>query len=177
MSNDAQGEPRAWPAEGARPPGSSSDRVLSRSRLDAADQGIVALLQTNGRATYTELARHVGLSESSVRKRVNDLRRNEVIDIVAVTDPLQLGFSHEAMLAVHSVTNPDELADQLAAIGEVDFVVLVAGRYSLLLEVVASSDDEFVELIQHIRALASPARVDVLPYLLTRKQDYAWGVR
>jgi Lrp/AsnC family transcriptional regulator for asnA, asnC and gidA len=151
--------------------------MLTSSRVDSADKRIISLLQTNGRASYSDLARHVGLSEASVRKRVHELRRKEVIQIVAVTDPLQLGFSHEALLAVHAVSNPQSLADELAALEEVDFVVLVAGRYSILLEAVATDDEEFVDLIQRIRRLASPARVDVLPYLMTRKQDYAWGVR
>jgi len=151
--------------------------VRNSARLDATDKQLISLLQANGRATYTDLARQVGLSEASVRKRVNDLRSHDVIQIVAVTDPLQLGFGHEALLAVHPTEDPESLADQLAAIEEVDFLVLVAGRYSILLEAVAADDDEFVELIQRIRRLASPARVDILPYLLTRKQDYAWGVR
>jgi Lrp/AsnC family transcriptional regulator, regulator for asnA, asnC and gidA len=152
-------------------------RTAFRFGLDEADKRIIALLQENGRATYTELAGKVGLSEASVRKRVQELRRNNVIQIVAVTDPLQLGFSHEGMLAIHSVHDPQSLAEELAAIDEVNFVVLVAGRYSILLEAVATDDEEFLLLIQRVRALASPARVDVLPYLLTRKQDYAWGVR
>lgn len=145
--------------------------------LDQADKRIVALLQDNGRTSYTELAPQVGLSEASVRKRVHELRRQRVIQIVAVTDPLQLGFSHEGMLAVHSVDDPEGLAEKLAEIEEVNFVVLVAGRYSVLCEAVATDDEEFLALIQRVRMLASPARVDVMPYLMTRKQDYAWGVR
>lgn len=154
-----------------------SSEPRGQLRLDAADKQIIALLQDNGRATYTELAGKVGLSEASVRKRVQDLRREQVIQIVAVTDPLQLGFSHEGMLAVHSVADPEGLADLLSDIEEVNFVVLVAGRYSILLEAVATDDNAFVNVIQRIRQLAHPARVDVLPYLMTRKQDYAWGVR
>jgi Lrp/AsnC family transcriptional regulator, regulator for asnA, asnC and gidA len=154
-----------------------SEPLLTTSRVDAADRHIISLLQMNGRASYSDLARQVGLSEASVRKRVHELRRREIIQIVAVTDPLQLGFSHEALLAVHALPNPEVLADQLADIDEVDFVVLVAGRYSILLEAVATDDEEFVELIQRIRRLANPVRVDVLPYLMTRKQEYAWGVR
>jgi Lrp/AsnC family transcriptional regulator, regulator for asnA, asnC and gidA len=153
------------------------DPLLRRAHLDAADKQIIALLQVNGRTSYAELAPQVGLSEASVRKRVHELRRQGVIQIVAVTDPLQLGFSHEGMLAIHSVDDPEALADRLAEIEEVDFLVLVAGRYSILLEIVAADDDEFLALIQRVRRVASPARVDVLPYLLTRKQDYAWGVR
>jgi Lrp/AsnC family transcriptional regulator, regulator for asnA, asnC and gidA len=161
----------------AQEPEPHSEPTLTSSRVDLVDKHLISLLQANGRASYSDLARQVGLSEASVRHRVHALRRKEVIQIVAVTDPLQLGFSHEALLAVHAVPNPEELADQLAAIDEVDFVVLVVGKYSILLEAVAEDDHEFVELIQRIRQLASPARVDVLPYLKTHKQDYAWGVR
>ena len=163
-------------ADVSRGGGSAGDMVRKSSRLDAADKLIIAALQIDGRASYTELARQVGLSEASVRKRVHDLRRQQVIQIVAVTDPLQLGFSHEALLAIRTVPDPQTLADRLADIDEVDFVVIVAGRYSVLLEAVAADDEGFLSVIQRVRDLASPARVDVLPYLMTRKQDYAWGV-
>jgi Lrp/AsnC family transcriptional regulator, regulator for asnA, asnC and gidA len=177
LTHRTEGRAGSRPADDSGAARARVDPMLDRARLDAADKHIIALLQINGRATYTELAAKVGLSEASVRKRVRELRDRQVIQIVAVTDPLQLGFSHEALIAIHTVEDPQALADRLAEIDDVDFVVLVAGRYSILLEVVATDDDEFIALIQRIRQLATPARVDVLPYLLTRKQAYAWGVR
>ena len=157
--------------------GTGSGQVIRSARIDDVDKLLVSLLQFNGRATYSELARHSGVSEASARMRVRRLIQDGVMQIVAVTDPLQLGFSHEAMVALQACPNPAAVVDELAAIDAIDFIVLVAGKYDVLMEVVADSDEHFLALIQTIRDISSPAIVQVLPYLLTRKQEYAWGVR
>ena len=167
------GDERSGPKGGAK----GSAHVIRSDRLDAVDKELVSLLQFNGRATYSELSRQTGVSESSARARVRRLIEDGVMQIVAVTDPLQLGFSHEAMVALQSCPNPEAIAEELAAIDAIDFIVLVAGKFDLLMEVVADSDEQFLALIQRIRDISSPATVQVLPYLQTRKQEYAWGVR
>lgn len=154
-----------------------SGHVIRSARIDDVDKLLVTLLQFNGRATYSELARQSGVSEASARVRVRRLIQDGVMQIVAVTDPLQLGFSHEAMVALQACPDPEATAEELAAIDAIDFIVIVAGKYDLLMEVVADSDEHFLALIQKIRDISSPAIVQVLPYLQTRKQEYAWGVR
>jgi Lrp/AsnC family transcriptional regulator for asnA, asnC and gidA len=165
--------------EGSGPTGGAlgSGPVIRSARLDAVDKVLVSLLQFNGRATYSELSRQSGVSESSARTRVRRLIEDGVMQIVAVTDPLQLGFSHEAMVALRSCANPEAVAEELAGIDAIDFIVLVAGKFDVLMEVVADSDEQFLSLIQRIRDISSPATVQVLPYLQTRKQEFAWGVR
>jgi Lrp/AsnC family transcriptional regulator for asnA, asnC and gidA len=167
------GDERSGPKGGVK----VSGHVIRSDRLDAVDKNLVSLLQFNGRATYSELSRQSGVSESSARARVRRLIEDGVMQIVAVTDPLQLGFSHEAMVALQSCPNPEAVAEELAAIEAIDFIVLVAGKFDLLMEVVADSDEQFLALIQRIRDISRPATVQVLPYLQTRKQEYAWGVR
>lgn len=145
--------------------------------IDQIDKRLIALLQDDGRAGYAEMGRRVGISAALARMRVHRLRRDGVIQIVAVTDPLKLGFSHESLVAIEARSNVSELADELAQIDEVDFVVLVAGAFDILLEIVAGTDEELLALIQRIRALAEPGTVRVLPYLKTWTQTYAWGAR
>ena len=168
-SSDGGSESKAEPV--------GSAHVIRSGRIDDIDKKLVSLLQSNGRATYSELARQSGVSEASARVRVRRLIHDGVMQIVAVTDPLQLGFSHEAMVALSSSPDPEAVADELAAIDAIDFIVLVAGRFDVLMEVVADSDEQFLAVIQRIRDISSPATVQVLPYLQTTKQEYAWGVR
>ena len=101
-----------------------------------------------------------------------------VIQVVAVTDPMELGFARQAMVGVR-VTGPIEpVADALAALDEVDYVVVTAGSYDILAEVVAESDEALLEIISHeIRGIPGVAGTETLVYLKLRKQTYSWGVR
>ena len=102
-----------------------------------------------------------------MRSRVHNLRHQGIIQIVAVTDPLQLGFSHEAMVSIRVASDTSAVADALAEIEEVDFIVLVAGSVDIMIEVVADDDEEFLALIQRIRTVAAEGTVRVHPYLKT----------
>jgi Lrp/AsnC family transcriptional regulator for asnA, asnC and gidA len=146
------------------------------SRIDDVDKEIISILQIDGRTSYSDIARRVRLSEAAVRSRVNRLRDEGIMQVVAVTDPLQLGFSREAMVAIRVSGDPAVLADALAEIEEIDFIVLVAGSFDIILEIVSESDEAFLAMIQRIRAMVGESSVRVHPYLATRKQDYAWGV-
>jgi Lrp/AsnC family transcriptional regulator for asnA, asnC and gidA len=150
---------------------------IRSSRIDDVDKEIISILQLDGRTSYSVIAREVRLSEAAVRSRVRRLRDDGVMQIVAVTDPLQLGFSREAMVAIKVSGDPTAIADALAEIDEIDFIVLVGGSFDILLEVVAESDEAFLAMIQRIRATVGEATIRVHPYLKTTKQDYAWGVR
>jgi Lrp/AsnC family transcriptional regulator for asnA, asnC and gidA len=162
----------------SHPTAARADHVVNSSRIDDVDKQIISLLQVDGRLAYSAIGRQAKISEASVRSRVHNLRRQGIIQIVAVTDPLQLGFSHEAMVAVTVASDAEAVADRLAAIDEVDFIVLVAGSVDILLEVVAADDAAFLALIQQVRDVVGAAgTVRVHPYLKTRKQEYSWGVR
>jgi Lrp/AsnC family transcriptional regulator for asnA, asnC and gidA len=151
--------------------------VRNSSRIDDVDKQLIALLQVDGRLSYVDLARQVGVSEAIVRHRVARLRADGAIQIVAVTDPLQLGFDHEAMVMIQSGSDASVVADELAEIEEVDFIVLVGGKFDILLEVVAADDEEFLAVIQRIRNVVRSGTVQVMPYLKTWMQAYAWGTR
>ncbi len=161
----------------SHPTPARADHVVKSSRIDDIDKQIISLLQVDGRLAYSAIGREAKISEASVRSRVHNLRKQGIIQIVAVTDPLQLGFSHEAMVAISVASEAEAVADALAEIDEVDFIVLVAGSVDIMLEVVAADDEEFLALIQRIRDVVAPGTVRVHPYLKTHKQEYSWGVR
>ncbi|WP_420827599.1 Lrp/AsnC family transcriptional regulator [Nocardioides lijunqiniae] len=146
--------------------------------MDQVSKAIVEQLQQDGRRSYAAIGKVVGLSEAAVRQRVQRLVEGGVMQVVAVTDPLQLGFARQAMIGV-SVHGPlESVSDALAELDEVDYVVVTAGRYDLLVEVVCETDEHLLELISSkIRSLEGVVSTETFMYLKLRKQTYSWGVR
>ena len=151
--------------------------VTKPLHLDDQSKEIIALLQQDGRMSYATIAKQVGLSEAAVRQRAQRLMEQGVMQIVAVTDPLQLGFAWEVMIGVRVSGNVKAVADELGEIEAIDFIVLTGGRFDILLEVVAESDQQLITLTDKIRGIPGVVGCETLVYLSTRKQDYSWGVR
>lgn len=152
--------------------------VAAVSMLDAQDKAIIAELQRDGRAPYAAIADTVGLSETAIRKRVKRLTDAGVVQIVAVTDPMQLGFDRQAMIGIRVAGPLEPVAEALSAMPEVDYVVITAGSYDVLAEVVCESDAHLLELVSgRIRAVEGVRETDTLMYLKLQQQTYAWGVR
>jgi Lrp/AsnC family transcriptional regulator for asnA, asnC and gidA len=146
--------------------------------LDDVSKAIIEQLQQDGRRPYAAIGKAVGLSEAAVRQRVQRLIDSGVMQVVAVTDPLQLGFARQAMIGV-TVEGPLEAAaDALAEMQEIDYVVITAGSFDLLAEVVCESDEHLLELLStRIRAVPGVRATESFVYLRLRKQTYSWGVR
>ena len=146
--------------------------------LDDVSKAIIEQLQQDGRRSYAAIGKVVGLSEAAVRQRVQRLVDGGVMQVVAVTDPLELGFARQAMVGL-KVTGPLEpVADAVADIAEVDYVVITAGSYDLLVEVVCESDEHLLELVsRRIRSIPGVVATETFMYLQLRKQTYSWGVR
>lgn len=152
--------------------------MADRIALDDISKHLVSLLQKDGRMSYAAMAAEVGLSEAAVRHRVSKLLDNGVVQVVAVTDPLQLGFPRQAMIGVTVSSDVRKVAAQIAEITEVDYVVITAGRFDILAEIVAESDDNLLEIIaSKITDLSGVASTETFMYLKLEKQTYAWGVR
>jgi len=146
--------------------------------LDDVNKAIVEQLQQDGRRTYGSIAEAVGLSEAAVRQRVQRLLDSGVMQIVAVTDPLQVGFARQAMIGITVDGDIAPVADALAAMNEVDYVVVTAGSFDLLIEVVCEDDDHLLEVLSHrIRTLPGVRGTETFVYLKLRKQLYNWGTR
>jgi Lrp/AsnC family transcriptional regulator, regulator for asnA, asnC and gidA len=151
--------------------------MRGRFVLDDVSRAIIEQLQADGRRPYARIAAAVGLSEAAVRQRVQRLIEAEVMQIVAVTDPLQLGFARQAMVGVRAGGDPRTVADAIAEFTEVDYVVITAGSVDLLVEVVCEDDDKLLETIARIRAVDGVESTETHLYLGLRKQTYAWGTR
>ncbi|MGZ4447012.1 MAG: Lrp/AsnC family transcriptional regulator [Nocardioides sp.] len=146
--------------------------------LDEVSKAIIEQLQQDGRRSYAAIGKVVGLSEAAVRQRVQRLTDSGVMQVVAVTDPLELGFARQAMVGVRVAGPLEGVADQMAALEEVDYVVVTAGSFDLLVEVVCESDEHLLELISgRIRAIEGVVATETFMYLRLRKQTYSWGVR
>jgi Lrp/AsnC family transcriptional regulator for asnA, asnC and gidA len=146
--------------------------------LDDTSKSIIELLQNDGRMSYAAIAKQVGLSEAAVRQRVQKLIDGEVMQIVAVTDPLQMGFARQAMVGLTVTGDVRAVAAELATMDELDYVVITTGRFDILAELVAESDDALLDAIGgRIGALESVISTETFVYLRLEKQTYAWGVR
>jgi Lrp/AsnC family transcriptional regulator for asnA, asnC and gidA len=146
--------------------------------LDDISKRIIEQLQQDGRRSYAAIGKAVGLSEAAVRQRVQRLLDAGVMQIVAVTDPLQLGFARQAMVGVRADGDLRDVADKLAALPEVDYVVVTAGSFDLLVEVVCNDDDHLLALLNDsIRAVPGVRDSETFVYLKLAKQTYTWGVR
>lgn len=146
--------------------------------LDEVSKGIIEQLQIDGRRPYAAIGKAVGLSEAAVRQRVQRLIDSGAMQIVAVTDPLELGFDRQAMIGISADGPIGPIADRLAELPEIDYVVITAGGFDLLAEVVCESDDALLEIISNrIRTIEGVRTTETFMYLKLRKQTYAWGVR
>ena len=146
--------------------------------IDRVSKRIIEQLQEDGRRSYAEIGRAVGLSEAAVRQRVQRLTESGAMQVVAVTDPMQLGFHRQAMIGIRVAGDSRIVAAELEKISAVDYLVLTAGSFDILAEVVCESDDDLVELLNsRIRPLPGVISSETFVYLGLRKQSYDWGTR
>ncbi|HVB71567.1 MAG TPA: Lrp/AsnC family transcriptional regulator [Acidimicrobiales bacterium] len=152
--------------------------LTAPNALDRIDREIISLLQRDGRRAYGAIADEVGLSEAAVRRRVQRLRDSGVMQIVAITDPLQLGFGREALVGIRVHGDVRLVADKIAAIDEANYVVMTAGSFDIIAELIAVDDDALVHLLNDsIRSIPGVTEVETFLYLKLSKQTYAWGTK
>jgi Lrp/AsnC family transcriptional regulator for asnA, asnC and gidA len=165
-------------SEHAGSPGSDASGRRRPAALDDLSKAIIEQLQQDGRRPYATIGKAVGLSEAAVRQRVQKLQESGVIQIVAVTDPLTVGFYREAMVGIRCEGDVDPVAEAVSAIAEVTYVVVTAGSFDLLAEVVAEDDDQLLEIVnRRIRAIPHVRSTESFVYLRLHKETYTWGTR
>ncbi|GAC69831.1 Lrp/AsnC family transcriptional regulator [Gordonia soli] len=146
--------------------------------LDSVAKKIIEHLQADGRSSYASIGKSVGLSEAAVRNRVQKLSDSGLLQVVAVTDPLKLGFHRQALIGIRCTGDTEALADQLSQSPEIDYVVLTAGSFDILIEVVCEDDDHLLQILNHkVRVHTSVTATETLVYLKLVKQQYNWGTR
>jgi Lrp/AsnC family transcriptional regulator for asnA, asnC and gidA len=150
--------------------------VSTPRRIDALDQGIVEALQANGRESFRSIAARLGVSEATVRARYARLCDDDILQVVGVTNPLGLGFE-QALIGVKTAGSPQPVADEISTWAEADYVVITAGQYDLVVEIVAEDRRDLLELTDRMRALAGVVSTETFLYLDLVKQLYDWGTR
>lgn len=145
--------------------------------LDETAKRIIEQLQEDGRRSYAAIGKAVGLSEAAVRQRVQRLLETGVVQVVGVTDPMMLGFSRQAMIGVRCNGDLDRVADEVAALDGCEYVVITAGSFDLLVEVMAEDDERLLDILGSIRAVPDVVGTESFLYLKLRKQTYTWGTR
>ena len=165
-------------ASGARNRGHAGGRDPdSKIVLDSISKQIIEQLQQDGRRSYAAIGKAVGLSEAAVRQRVQRLIDVGAMQIVAVTDPLSLGFPRQAMVGIRCGGDLERVAGHLAGMEEIDYVLITAGSFDILIEVVCENDDQLLEILGRVRSIPSVTTTETFVYLKLRKQTYSWGTR
>jgi Lrp/AsnC family transcriptional regulator for asnA, asnC and gidA len=147
-------------------------------KLDETDATIIALLQEDGRRPYGEIGEAVGLSEAATRQRVNRLRESGLMRIVAVTDPVALGRGVVATIGLRVSGDTRSAAARLAQIAEIEYVVITAGSFDVIVELVCATEEQLLDVLNDdIRSIPEVRELETLMHLRTEKNVFAWGQR
>jgi Lrp/AsnC family transcriptional regulator, regulator for asnA, asnC and gidA len=151
--------------------------VTRPSELDAVDRALIRGLQADGRVSYTDLGRQVGLSAPSVRDRVQRLIEGGILQIAAVTDPLALGLPVMALIGVKVSGDAGTVTEAIRSIDNVIYLVGTAGSFDLFAEVVCHTMDELYEVLNdRIRAIPGVREVESFPYFGIHVHRFTWDV-
>ena len=145
-------------------------------KLDTVDRAIISALQIDGRMSYAELGPRVGMSQAAVRQRVNRLIDRGVMQVVAVTDPLSLGLSTQAMVGITVSGDVRAVAAAVADLVEAEYVLITAGRFDVLAEVLCEDNDTLLTLVNdRILQIDGVTSTEVSPVLKMEKLTFSWG--
>jgi Lrp/AsnC family transcriptional regulator for asnA, asnC and gidA len=148
--------------------------VAPARRVDDLDRRIIEALQENGRESFRSIAARLGVSEATVRARYARLTGEGILQVVAVTNPLGLGYE-QALVGIKTSGPPDHVADEIAKWPEADYVVVSAGQFDCLVEVVATDRRHLLDLTNRMRGLDGVVSTETFFYLEMWKQLYDWG--
>jgi Lrp/AsnC family transcriptional regulator for asnA, asnC and gidA len=151
---------------------------VTRARtIDLVDRAIIEALQKNGRESFRRIARGIGVSEATVRSRYARLTADNILQVTGVTNPLGLGFDAMAMVGVRTAGAPEPVADEISKWEEADYVVVTAGQFDILVELVCTDRRQLLDLTNRMRAIEGVVSTESFLYLEMWKQLYDWGTR
>jgi Lrp/AsnC family transcriptional regulator for asnA, asnC and gidA len=150
-----------------------------RPALDDLDKAIIRCLQLDGRRPYAQIGRELNVPEATVRQRAERLISRRVVQVVGVTDPLAMGFQQPALIGIKvDAAKLEQIAEKIAALDEVTYLVVTAGRFDLMCEVVCRDNDHLLgvltEDLAKIRGIKSTETLVELRFV---KETYQWGTR
>ena len=153
----------------------SRGAVASDRKLDEIDCALIEALQRNGRKPFRRIATEVGVSEATIRARYQLLCADDILQVTAVTNPLGVGYGAMAMVGIRTCGPPGEVAETIAAWDEAGYVVVTAGQFDVLVELVCTDSQHLLGLTDRIRRLEDVVSTESFLYLELRKQLYDWG--
>jgi Lrp/AsnC family transcriptional regulator for asnA, asnC and gidA len=157
--------------------GARRGAVTRPRHVDAVDKAVIEALQKNGREAFRRIAAEVGVSEATIRARYARLCEDNILQVTGITNPLGLGFDAQAMVGVRTTGPPEPVADEIARWDEADYVVVTAGQFDLLVELLCEDRRHLLDLTNRIRALDGVVSTESFIYLELWKQLYDWGAR
>jgi Lrp/AsnC family transcriptional regulator, regulator for asnA, asnC and gidA len=157
--------------------GARRGAVTRPRHIDAVDKSIIEALQKNGREPFRRIAAEIGVSEATIRARYARLCEDNILQVTGITNPLGLGFEAEAMVGIRTAGAPEHAADEIAGWNEAGYVVVTAGRFDILVELVCADRRELLDLTNRIRSIDGVVSTESFFYLELWKQLYDWGAR
>jgi Lrp/AsnC family transcriptional regulator for asnA, asnC and gidA len=151
--------------------------VSAAPNLDGVDKRLIEALQQNGREPFRRIAAEVGVSEATIRARYQRLCEENIRQVTGVTNPLGLGFEAQAMVGIRTSGPPEPVAEEIAQWDEADYVVITAGQFDVLVEILCSDRRQLLDATNRMRAIEDVVSTETFLYLELRKQLYDWGAR
>ena len=150
-----------------------------RPALDDLDKAIIKCLQLDGRRPYAQIGRELEVPEATVRQRAERLISRGVVQIVGVTDPLAMGFQQPALIGLKVEPGRlEEIAQHIGALEEVTYLVVTAGRFDLVCEVVCADNDHLLRVLtEQLAGIDGIRSTETLVELRFVKESYQWGAR
>lgn len=147
--------------------------------LDDLDKAIIKCLQLDGRRPYAQIGRELKVPEATVRQRAERLISRGIVQIVGVTDPLAMGFQQPALIGLKvEAGRLEEISQQIGALDEVTYLVVTAGRYDLVCEVVCEDNDHLLRVLtERFAEIKGIKSTETLVELRFVKESYQWGAR
>jgi Lrp/AsnC family transcriptional regulator for asnA, asnC and gidA len=141
--------------------------LVRDAAIDDIDRAIIGALSPDGRVPMQQVADAIGASEALVRRRLKRLQERNVIRVMAIVNPMSLGFDAIARFAITVAPGHDvsDVADALAATETISYIIVCAGRYDILAEAVCVDSDELADVLDDVRRIPGVARCETLLYL------------
>ena len=153
--------------------------VGKRPALDDLDKAIIRCLQLDGRRPYAQIGRELKVPEATVRQRAERLISRRVVQVVGVTDPLAMGFQQPALIGIKvDAAKLEQIAEKIAELDEVTYLVVTAGRFDLMCEVVCRDNEHLLRVLtEDLAKIRGINSTETLVELRFVKETYQWGTR
>ena len=151
--------------------------LSDRANTDEIDLKIIKILNEDGRASFAQIAQTLGVSPGMIRQRYNRLVEEGIVQVVAITNPILMGFTTMAQIGVKvNVNRLQEIADQIAAFEEVIYLVLLTGSYDLFVEVVCRDRSHLLDFLTNkLHSVEGVKEAETFIYLRIAKEVYTWA--